>query len=510
MVKISNITIKNFKFYINDSININQKNFLIYGENGVGKSSLFGSLYYLFYGYFDNGLVENIQEFTNRDSDEDIELLVELSNSEYIKIDKENISSNVSILEKQNIYLLDYKFLDTFFDKNDFFITLEAIQNRFIIFDNIFEDIYSINQSLEDGLSSVSLNPRRVELNSKLNRLVSDIENRTNQIIVELKENFTIKLDLEEAQLEEGALRSKLHKPKISIEIDAIRDFKSHFNESKIKILSLALVFAMITINQEMNPSTNNDNLKLLALDDFLSSLDMGNRLYIMEYIFNNFEEYQKIILTHNVAFFSIIKRLIYVHSEQWEYRNLYQSLNNDGLYEPKFFKKNDNYLEKANNLFNQNEPDYEGCGNSLRKEIERIISQSQFFFQTGKKEKLENTIINIRNKEKHYINPTELLFNIEKSFNDFKNNHLINQDIRPDKKLELLINKLNSFFADQTIDSEKLNRILKDISFYQTILNEASHYDSQAESFQKEYKEALKDVKKLKDVFDDFNKIQN
>ena len=256
MVKISNITIKNFKFYINDSININQKNFLIYGENGVGKSSLFGSLYYLFYGYFDNGLVENIQEFTNRDSDEDIELLVELSNSEYIKIDKENISSNVSILEKQNIYLLDYKFLDTFFDRNDFFLTLEAIQNRFIIFDNIFEDIYSINQSLEDGLSSVSLNPRRVELNSKLNRLVSDIENRTNQIIVELKENFTIKLDLEEAQLEEGALRSKLHKPKISIEIDTIRDFKSHFNESKIKNLITGISLCN-DYNKSRNESIN-------------------------------------------------------------------------------------------------------------------------------------------------------------------------------------------------------------------------------------------------------------
>lgn len=198
MVRVSNLTIKNFKFYTNESIDINSQNFLIYGENGVGKSSLFQSLYYLFYGYFDNSLINHIEQFKNRDSSEDIELEVEFSNNENIKIE-DTISSNVSILEKQNIYLLDYKFLDTFFDKNDFFLTLEAIKNRFIIFDDIFNDINNINQALKVA-SSESLNPRRIELNAKLKELISDIEYIANQIIVELKENFIIKLDLEEAQ----------------------------------------------------------------------------------------------------------------------------------------------------------------------------------------------------------------------------------------------------------------------------------------------------------------------
>jgi len=510
MVRVSKTTIKNFKFYINESIDINSKNFLIYGENGVGKSSLFMSLYYIFYGHFDNSLINHIEQFKNRDSDEDIELLVQFSNDDYIRIDENSINSDVSILEKQNIYLLDYKFLDTFFDKNDFFLTLEAIQNRFIVFDDIFEGISDINQALE-VTSIESMKPKRVELNSKLKELLSGIEDSTNKIIVELKEKFTIKLDLEEAQLEEGALRAKLHKPKIYIEIDGIRDFKSHFNESKIKILSLSLVFAIIKLNKEKYPSTNSDSLKLLVLDDFLSSLDMGNRLYIMEYIFNNFEDYQKIILTHNSLFFNIIKRLIYVHNQthNWEHKNLYQSLQMNGIYEPKFFKKDNNYLIKAEELFKQEEPDYEGCGNSLRKEIERIIFQAQFLFQTGKKEKLENAIMNIRKEKQHYINPSEFFLNIETLLNDFSNNHLMNEAITLDKKSELLKNKINSLFQNQTINSEKLNKILRNISFYQTILNEASHYDNQAEYFKKEYKEALEDVKKLQEVFNDFNKLQ-
>ena len=508
MVRLSNLTIKNFKFYINESIDINSQNFLIYGENGVGKSSLFGSLYYLFYGYFDDSLIENIQEFKNRDSDEDIELLVKFSNDEYIRIDENSINSDVSILEKQNIYLLDYKFLDTFFDKNDFFLTLEAIQNRFIIFDNIFEDISGINQALEVA-SIQSLNPRRVELNSKLNRLVSDIENRTNQIIVELKENFTIKLDLEEAQLEEGALRSKLHNPKIYIEIDGIRDFKSHFNESKIKILSLALVFAMIKLNQERNPSTNSDNLKLLALDDFLSSLDMGNRLYIMEYIFNHFKDYQKIILTHNSLFFNIIKRLIHVHGKfnLWEYKNIYQSLRDDGLYEPKILKEKD-YLSDAKTAFD--DLDYEQCGNLLRKEIEKIIAESTFLFRTGKKETLEDAITHIRKQNRYYINSNFILEDMNIYYERFKHKQFNNPHISVDRKLEIMIKKLDECFANININSDELNQILENINFYQTILNQASHYESEAECYKIEYKEALEDVKKLKDIFNDFNKIQN
>jgi len=507
MVKVSNLTIKNFKFYINESIDINSQNFLIYGENGVGKSSLFQSLYYLFYGYFDNSLINHIEQFKNRDSSEDIELEVEFSNNENIKIDKDSISSNVSILEKQNIYLLDYKFLDNFTDKNDFFITLENIQNRFIIFDNIFNDINNINQTLEVA-SSESLNPRRVELNTKLNQLISNIEDKANQIIIKLKESFTIKINLEEAELEEGALRTKLHKPKIYIDIDGIRDFKSHFNESKIKILSLAIVFALIKINQEHSPLTDKDNIKLLVLDDFLSSLDMGNRLYIMEYIFNNFEEYQKIILTHNSLFFNIIKRLIHVHGkfDKWEYKNIYQSLKNDGLYEPKILEDKD-YLSDAKTAFDN--LDYEQCGNLLRKEIERIIAQSTFLFRTGKKEILEDAITHIRQRNKYYVNSNFILEDMNIYYEKFKTKQFINESITVDRKLEILMKKLDKCFEDININSDKLNQILENINFYQTILNQASHYESEAECYRVEYNEALEDVKKLKEVFNNFNKSQ-
>ena len=142
MVKISKIDIKNFKFYIDDSIDISEKNFLIYGENGVGKSSLYLALYYLFYAYFDENTLYNIQKFKNRSiEDIDINLSIKFSNDETINIDNSSIVHNTTIVKKENIYFLDYRFLENLIDSNNLFVALENISDRFLIFDNIFETV---------------------------------------------------------------------------------------------------------------------------------------------------------------------------------------------------------------------------------------------------------------------------------------------------------------------------------------------------------------------------------
>lgn len=507
MVKISNIDIENFKFYIEESIDINSKNFLIYGENGVGKSSLYLSLYYLFYGYFDNTLLDNIQEFEHRGipNQEDIKITVNFSNDEFIKIINNDISNTSTLVQKENIYFLDYQFLESFINKSDFFITLNKIKNKFLLFDDIFSNLSHIENNKDTEEYDLLIN-KRINLDNQITEKMAKIEVSANEIIKELKENFSIKLIFEESALDREAIGISFYNPKVFIEIDGYRNLKLHFNESKIKILSLALIFSIIKLNQEEFPSSNDTNLKLLVLDDFLSSLDMGNRLYIMEYIFNNFPDYQIIILTHNLSFFSIIKRLIHVHGQvnEWEYKNIYKSLREDGSHEPKFFKRNDNYLIEANTAFK--ESDFEGCGNLLRKEIERIISQAEFLFQTGKKEKLENAIVNIRKKNRHYINPNDTLGEMEEFFTQFKEKTFP----KDEQALAMLKNKLTYFFNKNHIDSEKLNEILQNINFYQTILNKASHHGDENDFFQKEYREALSDVRKLKNIFDEFHKLQN
>ena len=91
-------------------------------------------------------------------------------------------------------------------------------------------------------------------------------------------------------------------------------DFKNHFNEAKLKLISIAIYFALAKKYE------TDSELKLLVLDDFLTSLDMANRKLIMQYILENFEEYQKIILTHNLQFSNLIIELLKMRDEEKEW----------------------------------------------------------------------------------------------------------------------------------------------------------------------------------------------
>ena len=71
-------------------------------------------------------------------------------------------------------------------------------------------------------------------------------------------------------------------------------------------------------------------DFKILVLDDMLISLDMSNRMPIIKMILNQdnnpdlhfFDEFQKIILTHDKGFYELIKR--HTSSHQWEYYNFH------------------------------------------------------------------------------------------------------------------------------------------------------------------------------------------
>lgn len=66
-------------------------------------------------------------------------------------------------------------------------------------------------------------------------------------------------------------------------------------NEAKLTQLALSIRFGATFARLDVSP------LKLLVLDDLLISLDMGNRMKVVEIILGpTFAGYQKIILTHD------------------------------------------------------------------------------------------------------------------------------------------------------------------------------------------------------------------
>ncbi|MDO8787521.1 MAG: ATP-binding protein [Sulfuritalea sp.] len=88
---------------------------------------------------------------------------------------------------------------------------------------------------------------------------------------------------------------------------------QSFLNEAKLTQLSLSVRFAASLVN------LHDSDLKLLVLDDLLVSLDMSNRMKVVDILLSeSFANYQKIILTHELGFFREFRRRIGSAHTEW------------------------------------------------------------------------------------------------------------------------------------------------------------------------------------------------
>lgn len=134
---------------------------------------------------------------------------------------------------------------------------------------------------------------------------------------------------------------------------------QSFLNEAKLTQLALSVRFAASLVN------LHDSDLKLLVLDDLLVSLDMSNRMQVVDILLaESFANYQKIILTHELGFFREFRRRIGSHHTDWRFVSLQGSAaqNIDAHTE-----KND--LEKAEDYLNGH--DIEEAAMFLRKAAE-------------------------------------------------------------------------------------------------------------------------------------------
>jgi len=94
---------------------------------------------------------------------------------------------------------------------------------------------------------------------------------------------------------------------------------QSFLNEAKLTQLALSVRFAASLVN------LHESDLKLLVLDDLLVSLDMSNRMKVVEILLSdeNFSTYQKIILTHDLGFFREFRRTIGACHPDWSFVRL-------------------------------------------------------------------------------------------------------------------------------------------------------------------------------------------
>lgn len=118
---------------------------------------------------------------------------------------------------------------------------------------------------------------------------------------------------------------------------------QTFLNEAKLTQLALSVRFAASLVN------LHESDVKLLVLDDLLVSLDMSNRMRVVEILLSEtFADYQKIILTHDRGFFHELRRVIADQHGDWCFRSLTGNAK-DGIAE----RQEKNALQKAADYLN-------------------------------------------------------------------------------------------------------------------------------------------------------------
>lgn len=118
---------------------------------------------------------------------------------------------------------------------------------------------------------------------------------------------------------------SRFKKPILELHLkigsEVIKRPQSFLNEAKMTQVALSLRLAASLVNLQEDEQ---NYIKLLVLDDLLVSLDMSNRMKVVEILLSEtFANYQKIILTHDLGFFREFRRTIGSKHPDWAFFRL-------------------------------------------------------------------------------------------------------------------------------------------------------------------------------------------
>lgn len=423
MATITKIEIAGFKAFPQEfSLDLEDgKNLLMYGENGSGKSSIYYALHALLQSVFkddkgakyfkiveDAGSIVNIENLVNIHRIEDVKssvfrpyVQITLDNGNAVwKIDDSGIQSPTGIdlneikMMNKNAVFINHSFISRFhaarnseemdlwnvFYKDILPFYVPSGQSDFLAskYDEIIEQS-RLNPSLankdfakqisyfNNDLSSL-INDANKQISSIYNQFFKNVDDTDLEITLcyysddssENSNHYPYYLFYGKNRFGE-IMYKKLHFPRIGICIkengQEILKPQSYFNEAKLTAIALSVRFSCLP--QLVAPGA------FMALDDMLISLDMSNRMKVVDFLLNVVSDKYKIYLfTHDKAFFEYFKHKSKKVTSKWLYKEIYF----DEQKQP-HLKKSETYLGNAEYFINQHE--YEIAGNFLRKEAE-------------------------------------------------------------------------------------------------------------------------------------------
>lgn len=296
-------------------------------------------------------------------------------------------------------------------------------------------------------------------------------------------------------------------KDKSGTDVDIWRPH-SFLNEAKLTQLSLSIRLAALKMKLRKSPNL----FKLLVIDDLLISLDMSNRIHVLNIIFSEFQDFQLIILTHDKGFFDIISNKIKKKECDWVKLEFYETESSKNP----IVKINQDYLLKAKSCLDGNEFDLAAF--MCRKKAENLLQiyldpELKYASIFDSKETLNDYF---KKAKKHPYNLKFDKLNKIYNFNDIESidldnfdnsNSTLNASITGNKRTQLMAFREGLFqyskdYYDWLKSSEQyrndLISLIDDMEEMSSrILNPASHSSSNP-SFKKEIEDA---ITKLNDV---------
>lgn len=491
-MRITDIKITNYRaFYGEHHIQLDKdgKNLMLYGENGSGKSSLFTAMKDFFLASVKKlpELEENIFLPASKKNTAKIEITVkekpDSSKStvfELNAVQKEIVSNDKILISDANkikgffdyrsllrthlghsesvnllnlllgTYELDNNHEYKLIDQGILYHSVNRFSNKEIgkEWEAIVADTFNKKQTTRQQDSTK--NYLKEKFNPGLKEILQSIEGDTNTFLKYFGINLNVKLEFDEVVYHgRRDLSGRSIKLKIDFFTKHIPKHQYFLNEARLTALAISLYLASIKVNPTKGA------LKILVLDDLLIGLDMSNRLPLLEILKKHFVEikaddrFQIIMTTYDKVWYELVKS--YFGDEQWKFVEVYSKQLNDNDFEIPIIKQDNGYLERAK--YYLTEKDFKASAVYIRTEFERLVKticDKQRILVTYKK------------------NPKEV------TSDDF----------------------WTAIESQTDLDSD----LVKEIKIHRgVVMNPFSHYDLEKPEFEKELKDTIDSIEKLK-----------
>lgn len=549
--RLQSIEIRNFKAFRDFSLNLEGRHLLIYGPNGSGKSSLYWALYTFLQSarkkpkgainkYFDSRDSENLlnihEDFTTnpgeialtlRDTNTNIDTAYRISQADHNTFQKPEILKGDLASD-----FITYRFFFGFshFRNSETFDLWPLFEKEILPFcvstggKVPLESWNVIKSGIPNPLNLLGGAAYNAYWVFKRNtRVFADmlpgiVDSISNEAQRFYDVNFssddpvkiTLKLGVTKKPEAKGSNKKdfKFIKPVIGFAIQTdgktIGRPQSFLNEAKLTQLALSVRFAATLVN------LHDSDLKLLVLDDLLVSLDMSNRMKLVEILLSaQFSNYQKIILTHDLGLFREFQLMIADGHTDWCYRKL-EGNAREGI----VIRNEKSPLQKAEDYLNNH--DLEEAAASLRKAAENTAQQYRRFslkeeIPPGKFHSLSEHLTKVKNALRSRI-PINIYDQVLKDTPENLRDKLVrvnNDDIDSDTTIDAAEKdllkrqrqKLTVYFTKSGWkDLETLKLIEQIQSMTARVLNPASHWNDTA-VYAVELKKAMKLIQRLQNT---------